>query len=97
MEQLEEGTVRIKDAYGELKVSTALLGEIREAIELIHPAMDPEGGYTTEMLVGPEIWNRYGSGGHRFIGRCVAWMVRKRLIPIQRITPVGSGTALYSR
>ena len=87
----------IKDAFGELKVRMGLLRRFRDAILLVYPAMQPNGGYTTEMLVGPEIWNQYRPGGHRFIGRCVAWLVRKRLVPIQRVTPVGSGTALYSR
>jgi hypothetical protein len=97
MEKVEEGTVRIKDAYGELKVSKALLREMREAIEFIYPAMEPGIGYLAEPLLGPDIWDPPHGGRHRFLGRCLAWMERNRLIPIRRVTPMGKYPVRYAR
>ena len=97
MNDEKDDVIVIEDAFGKLRVRRRLLRRFRDAIELVYPAMEPDVGYTTEALVGPEIWGPPDPGWHRFIGRCVAWMVRKRIIPIQRVTPVGSGTALYSR
>ena len=97
MKDETDDVIDFTDAFGKLRVKRSELRRFRDAILLVYPAMQPNDGYTTEMLVGPEIWTQYGPGGHRFIGRCVAWMVRKRLIPIQRVNRVGSGTALYSR
>ena len=97
MKDGEDDVIEIRDAFGKLRVKRSLLRRFRDAILLVYPAMEPDVGYTTEALVGPEIWGPPDPGWHRFIGRCVAWMVRKRIIPIQRVTPVGSGTALYSR
>lgn len=93
----DDDVIVIEDAFGKLRVESSLLRRFRDAILLVYPAMEPDVGYTTEVLVGAEIWGPPDAGWHRFIGRCVAWMVRKRIIPIQRVTPVGSGTALYSR
>ena len=97
MEKKEEGTVCIKDAYGELEVNTTLLRQIREAIEFIYPAMEPDIGYSTEALLGPEIWGPPHAGRHRFLGRCLAWLERTRKIPIRRITPIGKYPVLYAR
>jgi hypothetical protein len=97
MNDERDDVIFIEDAFGKLRVKRSLLRRFRDAILVVIPAMEPDVGYTTEALVGPEIWGPPDPGWHRFIGRCVAWMVRERIIPIQRVTPVGSGTARYSR
>lgn len=92
-----EGTVVFDDAHGELTVSRQLLRLIRDAILFIYPAMIPGVGYTAEELLGPEIWDPRGPGGRRFVGRCLAWMERNRLIPIRRVTPIGTYPVRYCR
>ena len=92
-----EGTVVIEDAHGELRASKALLRLIREAILFIYPAMEPGVGYSAEELLGPEIWDPRGPGWRRFVGRCLAWMERNRLLPIRRVTPVGKYPVRYAR
>ena len=97
MNEEDDDVIVIEDAYGELRVKRSLLRRFRDAILLVYPAMEPELGYTTEQLLGPELWGLRMRGGTRSIGRCIAWMERNRHIPIRRVNPIGSGTALYSR
>ena len=97
MEEREKSTIVIKDAHGELCASKALLRLIREAVLFIYPAMIPDVGYTAEEILGPDIWDPRGPGGRRFVGRCLAWMERNRLIPIRRVTPIGKYPVRYAR
>ena len=92
-----ERTVVITDAHGELRASKALLRLIREAVLFIYPAMTRDDSYTAEELLGPDIWDPRSPGGRRFIGRCLAWMERNRLIPIRRVTPIGKYPVRYSK
>ena len=97
MKHKEGRTVVFRDARGKLKVSEQLLRFLRDALLFIHPGMVPGIGYTAEELLGPEIWNPWGPGLRRFIGRCLSWMERRRLLPIRRVTPMGKYPVRYAR
>jgi hypothetical protein len=97
MNEEENDVIVITDAFGELRVRRRLVRRFRDTILLIYPAMEPEVGYTAEELLGPEIWGPRRPGGKRFIGRCIAWMERNRLIPIRRVTPIGKYPVRYAR
>jgi hypothetical protein len=52
-----------------------------EILGVLH-VLQPDVKYTAEMLCGPELWGSLKGVEPSIAGRCVADMVRKRILPL---------------
>ena len=85
MQTSETNTLVLQDGYGFLYVPLPFYKRLREAIIFVRPALIPGVGYTTDLLLGPDIWDTLDAGGRRCAGRYVSHMVRTGKLPLRRV------------
>lgn len=61
---------------------------VRLQMEDVIPAMEPETRYTTKILCNPEFWARLSNRERRMAGRCVAYMVTQKTLPLIFAGPI---------
>jgi hypothetical protein len=56
--------------------------ELRRQVERRLPDLHRDRVYTAEELVGKDYWAELCRGDQRMAGRCIAYMVARRLLPL---------------
>lgn len=56
--------------------------EVYLAVEEALPALQPQEPYTTELLIGPDLWATYSKGVRRAAGICLAKLVEGECLPL---------------
>jgi hypothetical protein len=82
LEGLRNGT-GVSNLIRSRKCSTAqFLNEIYQAVDDVLPGLIPGERYTTELLIGPDLWSRYSIGTRRAAGICLVKLVQNRCLPL---------------
>ena len=61
----------------------AFFESVEERVLEIIPALLRGHGYTLEDLCGPDFWGSLSDGQRRLAGRCMAFMVKKGMLPLE--------------
>ena len=66
---------------GSFTVPQKLHDNVREQVTDIAPALTLDTKYTLQMLCGPEYWDSLSITERQSAGKCMAYMVKKGLVP----------------
>ena len=77
---MNEENIELSDGFS---VSKIIYECFQQMVVESLPQINPGKAYTLKKILGGDIWNALDNGERRLIGRCVAHMTTRKLLPLK--------------
>ena len=77
---MNEENIELSDGFS---VSKNIYECFRQMVVASLPQINPGNAYTLKKILGNEIWNELDNGERRLMGRCVAHMTTRKILPLK--------------
>ncbi|MBX9917940.1 MAG: single-stranded DNA-binding protein [Nitrosomonas sp.] len=77
---MNEKNIELSDR---LSVSKNIYECFKQMVVASLPQINPGNAYTLKKILGNEIWNELDNGDRRLMGRCVAHMTTRKILPLK--------------